>query len=223
MPTYKLRPPILNSRVPGCMLRPNPTRAGDPSGPLYTCSCTTARYICSLYTCSCTTGRYTCSMKTGRDSCIIAADPDKNGLGISDKNPSRTRQRTCTHTLRRRCRCALTLQHTHLHTYMLHIYGVYVLCLSLARERDDSHPCELRSASVLASAWLVFVCFVDPHKKKSTAAVLLTVLAIMCRAHHHVYTPPSVRPSRFFPIAASKFPRARNAQRLAPIHWECIS
>ena len=133
------------------------------------------------------------------------------------------RERMCTHAMRRRCRCALTPQHTHSHTYMPHIYGVYVFRLSLARERADGRCRELRSASVLASAWLVLVCSLDPHKKKSTAAILLTVLAIMCRAHHHVYAPPSVRPSRFFPIAASRFPRARNVQRLAPIHWECIS
>jgi hypothetical protein len=220
MHTDKLRPFILNRRVHLDMLRPILTRAGDPYGPLYL---QLHRYIygdtTARYTCNDTTARDRC----GRNSCNTGMDPDENGLWISDKKPSRMRERMCTHTIRRTCRCALTLQHTHPHTYMPHIYGVYVYRLSLARERASSHPCELRSASVLAPAWLVLVCFVDPHKKKSTAAVLLTVLAIMCRAHHHMYAPPSVRPSRFFPIAASKFPRARNAQRLAPIHWECIS
>ncbi len=207
----------LNARVQLDMLRPILTYAGDH----------TARSIGAIIspvTCS-----YTCNDTTARDRCgliscnIPGMDHDKNGLWISGKKPSRMRERMCTHAMRRRCRCALTLQHTHSHTYMQHIYGVYVLCLSLARERADSHPRELRSASVLAPAWLVLVCSLDPHKKKSTAAMLLTVLAIMCRAHHHVYAPPSVRPSRFFPIAASRFPRAHNAQRLAPIHWECIS
>jgi hypothetical protein len=132
MHTYKLRPHRLNTRVPGYMLRTFPTRPGDHHGPIYLQR--------SPYTCSYTTGPYTGSIKTGRDSCrvrrIIAADPDKNGLGISDKNPSRMRERTCTHT-----QCDADVEaithpstHTYIHTYNTYTPGMFYVSLWPARE-----------------------------------------------------------------------------------------
>lgn len=198
-----MRPHILNSRVPGCMLPAFLTRAGDQyaplhlqlhHGPLYLqpgylqpgyldrCSCTTARYICGMY------------------RCIIAADPDKNGLGIPDKNPSRTRQRTCTHTMRRRCRSDHTSQHTHIHTHTQHIHAGNVLRIPLAREGAQSGSRVLRSLPILAPRLLPFVRFADIDKRKSTAGQLPTVLCVCCVRSLCTYARlrPSVRPFSFY-------------------------
>jgi hypothetical protein len=193
MHTYKLRPHILNSRVPGCMLQAFLTRAGDPNGPLYLqpgyllpgyldrCSCTTGRYICRIY------------------RCIIAADPDKNGLGIPDKNPSRTRERTCTHTMRRRCRSDHTPQHTHIHSHIQHIHAGNVLCIPLARERAESGSRVLRSLPVLASLPACIRPFCGPvQKKKHGGPIAYRALCVLRTLTMYVHAPPSVRPSLFF-------------------------
>lgn len=191
---------ILNSRVPGCMLRPIPTCAGDPSGPLYL---QRARYICS-----CTTARYICSMKTARDlfgmyRCIFSADPDENGLRIPDKNPSRTRERMCTHTMRRRCRSDHTPQHTHIYAHTQHIHAGNVLRISLARERVESGSRVIRLSAARASRLLALVRFVHPSESVKAAdhtGMDPNTFATWTHMYTHAHTPPSVRPSVLRPF-----------------------
>ena len=197
MHSLNSRSHILNSRVPGCALRPIPTCAGDPSGPLYLQR--------SQINCSCTTARYICSMKTARDlcgmyRCNIAADPDENGLRIPDKNPSRTRERMCTHTMRRRCRSDHTPQHTHIHAHTQHIHGGNVLHISLARERADSGSRVIRLSDASASRLLALVRFVHPSegvKAADQTGMDPNTFATWTHMHTHAHTPPSVRPSCF--------------------------
>ena len=191
---------ILNSRVPGCALRPIPTCAGDPSGPLYLQR--------SQINCSCTTARYICSMKTARDlcgmyRCNIAADPDENGLRIPDKNPSRTRERMCTHTMRRRCRSDHTPQHTHIHAHTQQVHAGNVLHISLARERADSGSRVIRLSAASASRLLALVRFVHPSegvKAADQTGMDPSTFATWTHMHTHAHTPPSVRPSVLLPF-----------------------